>query len=73
MKPPPGSTITAKSGLPDGDHLSTAKNCSPVLDSSLGPNEFARAEKKFGYRGRPMWGVAKVLKLTGVTLSKNLR
>ena len=50
----PGSAITAKRGLPDGDHLSTAKNCSPVRDNNLGPNEFARAEKKFGYRGRPM-------------------
>jgi len=69
----PGSAITAKSGLPDGDHLSTAKNCSPVLDNNFGPNEFARAEKKFGYRGRPICGVANVLKLTGVTFSKNLR
>jgi hypothetical protein len=50
----PGSAITTRSGLPDGDHLSTAKNCSPVRDNSLGPNECARAEKKFGYRGRPM-------------------
>jgi hypothetical protein len=50
----PGSAITAKSDLPEGDHLSTAKNCSPVLDNSFGPNEFARAEKKFGYRGRPI-------------------
>lgn len=53
-QPAPGSAITAKSDLPDGDHLSTAKNCSPVLDNSFGPNEFARAEKKFGYRGSPM-------------------
>ena len=50
----PGSAITDKSGRPEGDHLSTAKNCSPVLDNNFGPNEFARAEKKFGYRGRPI-------------------
>lgn len=65
--------MTASSGLPVEDHLSKAKNCSPVRDKKVGPREVASAEKKLGYRGRPRCGVANVLKLTGDISSKNFR
>lgn len=56
-----------------GDHLSTQKNCSPVRERSLGPIKEASDETKEGYLGTPMWGVAMVLKFTGVICSKKPR
>lgn len=49
----PGSAMTISSGRPFGDHLSTEKNCSPVLDKSFGPRDDVIEESKDLYRGNP--------------------
>jgi len=66
-----GSARTSTSGLPRGDHLSTQKNCSPERERSFGPRNADIEENAEGNLGMPMCGVAKVLKFTGCTVSKN--
>ena len=69
----PLSAIARSNGFPVTPQESVDQNCSPVRDRKVGPHLYASFEKKFGYLGSPICGLAKVVKLTGRTVWKNLR